>query len=265
MGATSEVHYALYPASLNGVVGSSDFLRLAFAGVLLVGIAADMRASSRALASAEIELRRLRDAELAKAALEERARLAREIHDGLSQHLWLAKLRLEQLAGKEDQRIGSGRFEELAELIDTGLAEAQQTVVALYGNPGELPLRQTLTDFIQSFSRQRGLPADVELDDAIAHLSPRIGAELLRVVQEALTNVARHADATRVTVRARRTGSILELEVRDNGIGFEAERIESGFGLRSMRERVEGIGGVFMLRSSPSAGTLIRAEVPIGA
>lgn len=264
IGAASEIHFALYPGSFSGVVGTNDLLRLAFAGVLLIGIAADRRASSNALSAAEQEIAKLREAELARAVLLERARLAREIHDGLSQRLWLAKLRVEQLASAVSPHVRD-RMAEVADLIDNSLLDAQQTVFALHEGTNGLPLVEALTDYVAAFMRQRGIRTAVDVGEALADVPPKAGAELLRVVQEALANVARHADATVVTIRASRQGGLLELEVHDNGVGFQPDEVTSGFGLTSMRERVEGLGGSLFLESAPSAGTVVRAEVPIRA
>jgi len=121
--------------------------------------------------------------------------------------------------------------------------------------------------YAETFSQQRGLPVDVELDEGLGEVPPRIGAELLRVVQEACANVARHADATRIVIRLSRDGRNLLLAVSDNGIGFEASRHQGGqrqgFGLTSMRERVEGLGGRLEIESAPSAGTTVRVSVPL--
>ena len=267
LGAASEVQFLVYPGSFSGLVGSNDVVRLGFALVMMVGVAADLRSSSRALVRAEAEVSRLREAELASAALVERTRLAREIHDGLSQHLWLAKLRLGEVTPEQTPAEILARVDEVAALVDTGLVEAQQTIAALREGAADRPLVGAIRTYAETFSQQRGLPVDVELDEGLGEVPPRIGAELLRVVQEACANVARHADATRIVVSLSRDGRDLLLAVSDNGIGFEASRHQGGqrqgFGLTSMRERVEGLGGRLEIESAPSAGTTVRVSVPL--
>ena len=262
IGAFGEVLFLAYPGSFSGLVSASDILRLAFATVLLAGIAADMRASSRALVLANVEVHRLRQAELAGAALAERAHLAREIHDGLSQHLWLAKLRTDELRSAEPDERTAARIEDLGRLIETSLAEAQQTVAALRTDPASLPLQDAISAFVEWFRAQHEVSVELEVGRPLPDVTPRVGAEVLRVVQEALSNAARHADATQVSIRLRPDHGRLTVEVHDNGVGFRPEAATQGFGLTSMRERVERIGGRFVVESAPSEGTTIRAEIP---
>ena len=122
IAAFSQVSSAIHPGSYTSVVTTGDLMRLAFYVVLLIGFVFDSRDDLRALREANIELRRLGDAELANAALEERARLAREIHDGLAQDLWFAKLKHSRLAqigrvragGEAAERRGRGRHRQRA-------------------------------------------------------------------------------------------------------------------------------------------------------
>ena len=134
IAAFSQVHYAIHPGSYTSIVTTGDLLRLAFYGVLLVGIVADSRDDLAELRAATMEVRRLAEAEFVAATLEERARLAREIHDGLAQDLWYAKLkqsRLAQIAAFEDEpkRLS----DEVANAIDDALAEARNAIAAMRG------------------------------------------------------------------------------------------------------------------------------------
>jgi signal transduction histidine kinase len=154
-----------------------------------------------------------------------------------------------------------GTLGEIAALIDTGLEEAQATVSALREQTGE-PIANAIQRHVEVFERQRGIQVDLDLAE-LPHLSPRIGGEMLRVVQEAMSNAARHADATRISVGIRIAGGMLVVEVRDNGMGFDPQQSSGGFGLTSMRERVESLGGEFSIQSEPSAGSTVHARVPI--
>lgn len=209
---------------------------------------------------------RLVEHERALAAAEERERLARELHDGLAQDLWLAKLKTGRLAALadlgEDARALTG---EVGAAVEAGLVEAREAVAAMrltsleHADLAEL-LRRTLEDFEDRF----GLRVEFECQANLPPLPPRVEAEVLRIAQEALTNVRRHADATVVRVRAALDGDRLVIEVRDNGLGFDAEAVGPGtYGLAGMRERAALIGGTLEVRSAPRKGTGVRLDVPI--
>ena len=120
-------------------------------------------------------------------------------------------------------------------------------------------LRRYVADFADRF----GLRPEVQIDGAVPALSPRVEAELLRIAQEALNNVRKHADATTVWLRLISTDGGVTLTVTDNGRGFDVDRVgRGGFGLRGMHERTDIIGGRLELDSRPSDGTSISVTVP---
>jgi signal transduction histidine kinase len=258
IAAVGELQFAIFPGSFSGLVSTNDLFRLASALVLLIGIGDDLRASDAALA---VATRQLREAEQARIALDERSRLAREIHDGLSQHLWIAKLKVEQLT-VASAPASPALVAELADLVELGLAEARQTVDALRTIDGEQPLADLLRRSIEAFANQRGIPVDFVMETDLGMVNPHASAEVVRIIQEALNNVARHADATRVRVVVNSDRDRLAVSIRDNGIGFEPGLPIGGFGLTSMRERAEGIGGQLAVESAPSAGTTVNLTVP---
>jgi signal transduction histidine kinase len=266
--AFGEFHTAFYPGTYAGLVTSGDILTVAFAVVLLIGIEADARATRAALGRANESLRRLKDVEVRQAALEERTRLSRELHDGLAQDLWLAKLKIGRLNAMPDlSREAKVVCDELTGAIDTGLADARQAVMALrLGSEPAMSLRELMARYVDDFGDRFGLRAEFECEGELPHLTPRAEAELLRIAQEALNNVVRHADATVVRVRAGIVDSQIELLVGDNGIGFEPSEMKDGcFGLASMRERAEIIGGELTIDSRPQDGTRILIRVPLNA
>jgi signal transduction histidine kinase len=264
--AFGEFHTAFYPGTYGGLVTSGDLLTVAFAVVLLIGIEADARATRAALGRANETLGRLKDVEVRRAALEERTRLSRELHDGLAQDLWLAKLkigRLTSMPGLSHEAMAV--CDDLTGAIDTGLADARQAVMALrLGSEPAMSLRDLMSHYVDDFGDRFGLRAEFECDCELPRLSPRSEAELLRIVQEALNNVVRHADATVVRVRAGVEDSHIDLVVGDNGVGFEPDEVKDGcFGLASMRERALIIGGDLTIDSRPQDGTRIRISVPL--
>ena len=206
--AFAQAATAVYPGSYAGLVTSSDLLRLAFDGILLLGIQAEAVAGLARLREANADLARLRDAEVERAALAERARISRELHDGLAQNLWMAKLKAGRLAALPD--LGPEAIalaDDLTVAIDAGLAEARDAVAAM--RLGADPVARC-----RSFCRVR--PSTSVTDSTCASsssasrslptLAPRAQAEALRITQEALSNVRRHADATVVRVRVATAG-----------------------------------------------------------
>ena len=263
--AFAQVDTAIFPSTYTGLVTGGDLLRLVFDVILLLGIQAEARAALSRLQRANDDLARLKSVELERAALEERARLSRELHDGLAQDLWLAKLKTGRLAALPDLGLeGRALTGELGAAIDAGLAEAQQAVSALRlsGDPagtfGEVMARS-----MDEFADRFGLRAEFECQPGLPLLSPRVHAEALRIVQEALNNVRRHADATVVRVRAAVEDGRLVLVVGDNGRGFDPDAAgRSAFGLASMRERAALIGGELRIDSQPRDGTRVSLFVP---
>jgi signal transduction histidine kinase len=267
--AFAQLHDALFPSTHPQEVASGDLLVLAFALVLLLGVEAEARFTLRALRHANESLERLRDAEVDRAALEERARLSRELHDGLAQDLWLAKLKAGRLAALPDLGPEATLLsEELGSAIDSGLAEAREAVMALRLGAGAADgafgglIRRVVDDFQDRF----GLRAELERDDDLPSIPSRAGAELLRITQEALSNVRRHADATVVMVGVHAAAGQLTLTIRDNRKGFDTTTVkERSFGLSSMQERAALIGGTLTIVSAPSDGTTVTVVLPVSS
>jgi signal transduction histidine kinase len=248
-----------------GIVGGSDVLRLAFYLVLLIGLAIGWYRTARALRAANERLARLQAAEIERAALEERSRLSRELHDGLAQQLWYAKLTTGRLAAVPEMPAeAQSMIGNLASAIDASLAEARQALTAL--RPESDPrasLRDLLTQSTDEFADRFGVRTERRIEADDGGLPPRVRAEVLRIAQEALQNVGRHADATLVHVEWLRTGGALVLSIRDNGCGFDARQAEVGrFGLTGMRERAVGLGADLRVDSGLQAGTRITLTIP---
>ena len=263
VAAVSQVHGAIHPANYAAIVTTSDMLRLAFYGALLFGIITDSRDDLRDLREANVEVRRLAEAQAASAQLEERARIAREIHDGLAQDLWYAKLKQSRLA----QRVvadddASALSDEVGDAIDAALAEARRAVVAM--RPGAEPgdLADMIARQVDDFSDRFAVRTEFTSSDDMPDLDPRAQAEVLRIVQEALTNVRKHADATMVRVTME-SNAELRVRVADNGRGFRTSVRTGGFGLDSMRQRAELIGGHVTVTSAPRDGTKVEVVVPL--
>ena len=267
-GAFAQAWTVISPSIYTGLVTTPDFLRLAFDLCLLVGIQAEMASTLADLRAANSDLERLRTVEVQRAALEERAHLSRELHDGLAQNLWLAKLKAGRLTSVVDLPAEAAVLaDELGTAIDAGLAEAQQAVTALrVAGESAGPMWEVITRYVEDFSDRFGMRAEVDCPTGSSGLAPRAEAELVRIAQEALSNIRRHADATFVRVRGAVANGRLELFVGDNGCGFDpTAHSDSGYGLTSMRERAIRIGGELHVDSHPQDGTRISVLVPVPA
>lgn len=202
-----------------------------------------------------------------KAILDERTRLAREIHDGLAQTLAFLKLesaRMQAYASKGDVAAVKRMLEACDKTLSDAYLDARQAIDDLRHIPDE-----SLADWLEltaaDFKTLTGIEVDVS-DVYLRHVfSPGVQAQLVRIVQEALTNIRKHAQAGAVTISMLERGEAIVLEVYDNGRGFAPEQTQpaSQYGLRSMRERAESIGADFQIISRPGAGTTIRLHIPI--
>jgi signal transduction histidine kinase len=263
IAAFSQVHFALHPGSYAGLVATGDLLRVAFYATLLAGVLVQSRSDVRRLQDANVVLRRLRDSEVNRALLEERGRLAREVHDGLAQDLWTARLtqgRLAQQLTDDEQRALA---QDVMDAIDAGLADARQTVMAMRAGSTDAPLLEVVERYVLDFGDRFALDVRFERDGDLPELPARTQAELLRIIQEALNNVRKHADATVVRVRTSVEDGGLQIMVTDNGRGFDPGATSAGDGLTGMRERVQLIGASLEVESAARDGTRVRVRIPI--
>ena len=264
VAAFSQVHAAIHPGSYTSLVTTGDMLRVLFYAILLVAVAAETRQDVRDLHAANAELVLLRDAAAAQATAEERARLAREIHDGMSQQLWLARLKQGRLLSEGGLSVEATVLAaDVTASIESALDEARQAILALRPAEGT-SFVEVMESYVDEFSDRFGIPAEGRIDPIVERLGPRAQAELLRIAQEALANARKHADATRVIVQAEPTPEGIRLSVSDNGRGFDPGAGGSrGYGLRSMRERAELIGATLAIESQPHDGTRVVVDVPL--
>ena len=196
---------------------------------------------------------------------DERQRLAREIHDTLAQGLTgiITQLEVAQQTGSDAER--ERRITNANQLARDSLAEARRSVQAL--RPQALEdsrLPEALAGEVARWSATSGVTAAMETTGEVRPLHPEVEVTLLRVAQEALANVARHAQASRAGVTLSYMGDVITLDVRDDGAGFASPATSTGggFGLIAMRQRVQRLAGQLEVESEPGAGTAISASVP---
>ena len=203
---------------------------------------------------------------------EERARVSRDLHDGIGQSLTALKIQLE-LVEQEASREGSAlasRIESVRELAESCLSEVRQLAHLLRPQMlDELGLVPTLRWLVRTMRQRTGIDVILECNGFEERMDPDRETLIYRLSQEALTNVAKHAGSTAALLRLERRGDRLRLQVEDKGSGFDAEKFlgardeDHGFGVRAMRDRVHFFNGRFAIRSAPGEGTTIEAEIPL--
>jgi signal transduction histidine kinase len=252
-----------------GVVGVAAHDAAAFSSAeelrLLEGVAERLGA---AIANARLHARVLDGA-----LIDERLRLARELHDGLAQVLGYVNtqtLALGTLLDGGHISAARGELEAMREVTLREYADVRESILGLH-IPGadHTGLRSALDRYVAAFGGMAGIGADLEAD-AYADgrpLPPAAEIQLVRIVQEALSNVRKHAEATTATVRLTSATGTLRLEIEDDGRGFDAARRGGDgwprFGMQTMRERAKAIGGSFAITSTPGRGTIVSVELPL--
>ncbi len=240
----ARVNYFLFPSLYSSYVYTGDLLRMGGYFMLATGAVREIRAYWEDLASS--------------AVLQERRRIAYELHDGLAQELAFILSR-----SRAVQRVPNrADAEQLASAAQRALDESRRAVAVL-ANADEESLSVMLTKTATQMADRFGMSVLIDVGDDVA--APQlVGEALVRITREAINNAARHGQASNVTVRLEH-GDELRLRVSDDGVGFDPEVesvVRSGFGLVSMRERTETLGGRFNVESRPGAGAAVEIALP---
>ena len=206
----------------------------------------------------------------ATAREQERARIARDIHDELGQLLVLVKDQIweigELLDG--DDAGSQSRLARISELVDLTITTTKRIAVSLRPDILDiLGLGAAVDWLIDAFGERSGIQCRLDMDPPDMVLQEPWATVVFRLIQESLTNVARHAEATRVEISLRLVDEQVELLIADNGRGFDVSepRDTSAFGLVGMRERVYLVSGDIDIDSAPGRGTAIRVTIPVGS
>jgi signal transduction histidine kinase len=204
------------------------------------------------------------------AVAQERVRIAHEMHDGLAQVLGYVNTKVQAAnaylnRGKVDD--ASQQLKELAVSAREAYTDVRESIVGLRALPDqERSMRDALIEFVERWKEQSGVIAVVTIDPTL-HLRAAVELQLIRIVQESLTNVRKHAKASRVTIDIRRDGETLRARIQDDGAGFLRTAPPRGefprFGLTTMNERAESIGGALIIDSQPGHGTTVNFEMPL--
>jgi signal transduction histidine kinase len=232
----ASLHYIFTPVLAASSVSQGDFLRLLAYGLLLVG-------AWRAISFAEF----------GRAVAEERARVARDIHDGLAQYLFAVSAHATML---EHGAPPKETIAKLKEAADAAQQEARFAILALSTAAGNAPFDAALRRYVEFLTADGKLEVDVEIDPAV-RLAPDEQIEVFRIVQEGLANVRKHANAHRAEVVIGQRAGDRFVSVRDDGEGFDGQASAAGQGLKNIRARTDTIAGGFTLTSRPGMGTAL--------
>jgi signal transduction histidine kinase len=240
LAAIARWNYLLYPSLYSPWVYTGDAFRLVSYVVLWFGAAREIGSYWRSRAE--------------KAVLEERRRLARELHDGVAQELGFIATRAHELAANT-----AGDAQRIAAAAERGLDEARRAIAALTQAVDE-PLDVALAQAAEEVAGRVGARVRLSLDPA-ADVPATTREELLRIVREAVANATRHGGASSISVELE-NGDGLFLRIADDGVGFDPAAANGGFGLTSMRDRARALGGELRIVSRPGAGTSVEVVLP---
>ena len=242
LASAARVHYLLFPSLYSDYVYSGDLLRLGFYLLLLVGAAREIGSYWQARTRA--------------AVLEDRRRMAMDLHDGLTQELSYIRAQSQRLAARPgDVAV----VHQIGTAAGRATEEARRAISALTRPVGE-PFPAALQRQLDQAAHRHDLTVLTDLDQAV-EVDPAQDEALLRIVSEAVHNAVRHGAASRIAVRL--TADPPRLVVHDDGRGFAPGMARgAGFGLTSMRERAQGIGGSFAVTSAPDEGTTVQVTWP---
>jgi signal transduction histidine kinase len=233
LGLFAALHLLFTPEVSSNTVSQGDFLLLLAYGLLLIGV-----------------WRAIRFAEFGRAVAEERARVAREIHDGLAQYLFTISTHASML----ETAAAPDTIARLKEAAAAAQQEARFAVLALSSASGNAPFDAALRRYVDLLTADGTLQVELEIGEDV-RLAPDEQIEVFRIVQEGLANVRKHAGARRAEVRIARKDGKRSVVVRDDGAGFEGETTGAGQGLLNISRRAAAIGGAFSLSSTPGRGT----------
>ena len=257
----SPILYPFYSALVMG-----RFLAVTGAGLGFAWLIKRQREHRVALAEANRKLAQYAATTEQLAVSQERNRLARELHDTLAHSLSGATVQLEAVQALWDVQPREARqiLDQALEGTQSGLTEARRALQSLRASPlDDLGLALAIRDMAKSTAARANLRLHLDLQNHIENLMPEVEQCIYRVAQEAMANVARHADAKALRVALRNNSKTLTLTIADDGRGFDPATVsDMRYGLKGLRERAEMIGGRLEVDSTLNTGTTIRLMVP---
>ena len=235
---------------------------------MATGMTAELRASQIRLQLSHQKLRRLA-AHADQIKEEERKRIAREIHDDLGQNLLVLRIDADMLASRTQRRHPrlNARARSTLEQIDATIKSVRQIINDLRPTVLDLGVNAAVEWQLAQFRQRTGIACEVSESDDDICLSDQCATALFRILQESLSNISQHANASRVQVTLEKCRDTVSMRIRDNGVGaaIEGRNKFGSFGLVGIEERIKLLGGTFHIESSPGAGMSVHVSVPLGA
>jgi signal transduction histidine kinase len=236
----------------------------AYAPIAMMVLVAMVTLSLLAEQNQRLETERLSREVQSLATELERTRIAREIHDSLGHTLTSLNIQLD-IARKLHQRDpekSTDSLELAKQLASQSLTDVRMAVQSIR-ETADFNFETAVQGLVEDVKQSESMNVELKLD--IEALPPSVGFQLFRVIQECLTNVLKHANASEVKIQLEQSGEKLKLNVSDNGRGMPIEVQTTGFGLRGMRERIESMNGTVAINAQPNKGTNINVSIPVKA
>jgi len=205
-----------------------------------------------------------------EAIIEERRRIAREIHDGVAQSLSYLNLKTKAVSDSVSSQNTVQALTDIGEIrkvVQDTYEDIRESIDQLSTEIRTLPITTALGNYIREFSNNNAIPVKFTAPKSFTRLSPIAELQLLRITQEALTNVRRHSLANEVEVKLKNTSDAIEMMVRDNGQGFNLMDLANAppgyHGLNIIKERAEGLGGSLNISTAPGKGAELIISLPL--
>jgi len=205
-----------------------------------------------------------------EAIIEERRRIAREIHDGVAQSLGYLNMKtklVSDFVSSQNTVKALTELNDIQKVVQDTYDDIRESIDQLSAEIRNLPIISALGNYIREFGDNNGIKVQFDYTKPFPHLSPVAELQLLRIAQESLTNVRRHALATEVEVKLESTKEAVEMIVKDNGQGFSLSDLEESppgyHGLNIIKERAETLGGNLNISTAPGEGTALMVSLPL--
>ena len=205
-----------------------------------------------------------------EAIIDERRRIARELHDGVAQSLGYLNLKIRQVSdfvSSQNTVKALTELNEIRKVVQDTYEDIRESIDQLSAEMRNLPMIPAMANYIREFGNNNGLKVRFDYNRPFPELSPVAELQLYRIAQEALTNVRRHAQATEVEVKLENSKGAVEMLVKDNGRGFVLDDLEEkppGYhGLNIVKERAEMLGGTLDISTAPGEGTALMVSLPL--
>lgn len=272
--AAQRTEVALREAELRRDLNRLLWLSLGLGLAVAVGVVGRLRVvesraeEQRAVVEETSQAMRQLSQQLVAAQEEERRRISRELHDHVGQMLTALRMelgRIERLSASSESRL-SDPLAESRGLVDQVVRTVRDLSLGLRPSMlDDLGLQAALEWHVRDFSRRCGIAVDLEVRGTLDRLPDAHATGIYRLVQEALTNAARHSRAGRLEISVIGSPRAVDIVVRDDGVGFDPSAPRAGIGLRGLEERLRELNGSLVVRSAPGAGTELTGHVPVPA